>query len=306
MSRTLLPRFPVSSVRSMTATLARVSQRQIVLKQQGGFWLEVKRMSRRAFVLGGVGLLSYLYFETHSISVKRYTIVIPNLPSDFRSFTILHLSDLHSKEYGDSQSQLVDLVKKQNFDLVAITGDLVAKGNPEIGPAITLVSSLKPTPIFFVPGNHEWWTNYQIRSPLQSLGVQILENSSCKFHRGHSHIWILGVDDPYLGRDRLDTALVNVGSAPRILLAHAPNIFPSAVKSSIDLVLVGHTHGGQIRLPFLGAVVAPGQGFFPKFDYGMYSSGSTTMIVNGGLGESVLPVRFNNRPEIVLITLKSG
>ncbi len=94
--------------------------------------------------------------------------------------------------------------------------------------------------------------------------------------------------------------------SPKFLLAHAPNIFSSAVQSKIYLVMAGHTHGGQVRLPFLGAIIVPGQGFFPELDYGLFSSGNTTMVINGGLGESVLPVRFFNRPEIVLITLEAA
>ncbi|MGI6582793.1 MAG: metallophosphoesterase, partial [bacterium] len=88
-----------------------------------------------------------------------------------------------------------------------------------------------------------------------------------------------------------------------VLLAHAPDIFPAAAEAGLELVLVGHTHGGQIRLPFVGAVLAPGQGLLPHYDYGPFTEGGTTMIVNGGLGESLLPVRFNLRPEIVLVTL---
>ncbi len=273
----------------------------------GGLFLGAKLMSRRAFILGGIATLSYLYFDLHSIAVKRYTIAVYKLPSDFQGFTILHLTDLHSKEYGEGQRDLLELIDRQHFDAVAITGDLVDKSSPSIEPAIALVKGLQPKPVFFVPGNHEWWTNYQIKSPLEDHGVRILENRIFKYIRGNSHLWIIGLDDPYLGRDRLDKALSGIeDSVPKVLLAHAPNIFPKAVKSNLDLVLVGHTHGGQVRLPLVGTVIAPGQGLFPKFDYGQFTSGTTNMIINGGLGESVLPIRFYNRPEIVLVTLVSS
>lgn len=266
-----------------------------------------KLLSRRSFILGGIATLSYLYFDLHSIAVKRYTIAISKLPTEFQGFTILHLTDLHSKEYGDGQRHLIELINRQQFDVVAITGDLVDKSNPSIEPAIALVKGLQSKPVFFVPGNHEWWTNYQIKSPLEEHGVRILENELFKYTRGNSHIWIMGVDDPYLGRDQLNNALAGVSdSVPKVLLAHASNIFSKAIKDNIDLVLVGHTHGGQVRLPLVGAVVAPGQGLFPEFDYGQFTSGSTNMIINGGLGESVLPIRFYNRPEIVLVTLVSS
>jgi uncharacterized protein len=266
-----------------------------------------KLLSRRAFIIGGIGTLSYLYFDLHSIAIKQYTIVIPNLPKDFEGFTVLHLTDLHSKEYGENQKQLISLINRQSFDMVAITGDLVDRNNPNTESALSLVRGLKSKPVFFVPGNHEWWTDYRIKSSLENHGVRILENKTFKYTKGNSHIWIVGVDDPYLRRDKLDEALGGVtDSQPKILLAHAPNIFPSAIKSNVELILVGHTHGGQVRFPFVGAVVVPGQGLFPKFDYGLFTSGSTNMIINGGLGESVLPIRFYNRPEVVLIKLVSS
>jgi uncharacterized protein len=266
-----------------------------------------KLLSRRAFIIGGIGTLSYLYFDLHSIAIKQYTIVIPNLPKDFEGFTVLHLTDLHSKEYGENQKQLISLINRQSFDMVAITGDLVDRNNPNTESALSLVRGLKSKPVFFVPGNHEWWTDYRIKSSLENHGVRILENKTFKYTKGNSHIWIVGVDDPYLRRDKLDEALGGVtDSQPKILLAHAPNIFPSAIKSNVELILVGHTHGGQVGFPFVGAVVVPGQGLFPKFDYGLFTSGSTNMIINGGLGESVLPIRFYNRPEVVLIKLVSS
>ncbi|MEL1135777.1 metallophosphoesterase [Desulfitobacterium sp. THU1] len=261
-------------------------------------------ISRRTFIIGGVGFLSYLYFALHSITVKHYTIAVSNLPKEFEGFTILHLTDLHSKEYGDKQDKLLDLINRQSFDMVAMTGDFIDKSNPDVEPTLSLVKGLSSKPIFFVPGNHEWSHKFKIKSVLETHGVEILENKGLKYSKGNSHIWIVGVDDPYLRRDRLDQALDGItDSQPRVLLAHAPNIFMPAAKSSIELVLVGHTHGGQVRLPMVGAVVAPGQGLFPKYDYGQFTSGSTNMIINCGLGESVLPIRFYSRPEIVLVKL---
>lgn len=264
------------------------------------------KISRRGFLMGAVGLVAYLLLEEYGIAIRKYTLSVPRLPRDFEGFTILQLSDLHSKWFGPGQSYLLKTIKSQQFDLVALTGDLVNKRAPKLEPALTLVEGLKDKPLFFVPGNHEWTSGYQLRGPLTSLGVRLLENTAVKFSRGQSHLWLLGVDDPYLGRDDLDKCLALIDDAqPKVLLAHAPNIFPKAVEAQISLVLVGHTHGGQIRVPFLGALMVPGQGFFPQYDYGLYQEGNTQMIITGGLGESVLPVRVNIRPEIVLVTLTS-
>jgi predicted MPP superfamily phosphohydrolase len=182
---------------------------------------------------------------------------------------------------------------------------MVDRNNKDIKPVLDLIKGLSDKPVFFVSGNHDWWINNKIREHLISAGANILENSSYKYSKNGDNIWIIGVDDPYLGMDDLSKAIENTDdSIPRLLLAHAPDIFNEAIQSEIDLVLVGHTHGGQVRLPVIGAIVAPGQGLFPKLDYGLYSSNTTTMVINGGLGESVLPIRFYNRPEVVFITLK--
>ena len=263
------------------------------------------KLSRRIFLIGG-GLagLAYLYYQVKSIAVTKYEVPVSNLPASFEGFTILHLTDLHSKEYGAGQERLLNLINQYEFDMVAITGDLVDKDNKQLEPALDLIQGLPQKPVFFVPGNHEWWTNYEIKGPLLAAGVQILENTNYRFGKDDEHIWIAGVDDPFLEKDNLDLALAGTGdAAPRLLLTHAPDIFPSALQAGIDLVMAGHTHGGQVRLPILGAVFVPGQGLFPQLDYGLFSSGYSTMVINVGLGESTLPLRVYNRPEIVLITL---
>lgn len=258
-------------------------------------------------VLVFIALLAFWYFQRYTVKVKRYTVQVNNLPHAFRGFTILQLSDLHSKRFGKQQKDLAGLIRQQSFDLVALTGDFVDKFKRDIVPAVELIECLKDKPVYFVPGNHEWRTGFQDKGKLLGLGVHILDNKSEKIVKGGQYIWVVGVDDPHDGRDRLEEALSGADAlSPKVLLAHSPNIYPKAINHKVDLVLAGHTHGGQIRLPFAGAVVAPGQGLFPKWDYGKYKAGATTMIINPGLGESDLPIRVNIRPEIGLITLLPG
>ncbi|MEW6771268.1 MAG: metallophosphoesterase [Bacillota bacterium] len=248
----------------------------------------------------------YLYAEIYTVEVRQYTVRVAGLPSGLNGFTILHLSDLHGKEFGRNQEKLAALIKKQEYDLVAITGDLVNKYDPKNEPVARLLEHLKGKPVYFVPGNHDRWTGFQTEKILRKHGVHILINEAEKIARGDRHIWVVGVDDPYIKRDRLDAALRGVtDAAPVILLAHAPNIFPEAVQRKVHLLLVGHTHGGQVRLPFVGAVTVPGQGLFPEWDYGVFRLGKTTLIINAGLGESGIPLRFNCKPEIVLVTLSA-
>jgi len=267
-----------------------------------------KNVTASTFIVGGcLALATYSFAETKAIAITRYSIRINNLPPFFKGFTILHLSDLHSKWFGAGQDRLLEEIKKHRYDMVAITGDLIDKDNPDPEPGLQLVKNLTDKPIYFVPGNHEWWSGYHIRESLLKHGVKVLENRAEKFELGQQYIWVLGVDDPYLGRDDIQQAMTDVEERPpKILLAHAPGIYERAINSKIDLVLVGHTHGGQIRIPLIGALVAPGQGLFPEFVYGLYTTGSTKMIISNGLGESVLPIRFNASPEIALITLELG
>jgi predicted MPP superfamily phosphohydrolase len=133
------------------------------------------------------------------------------------------------------------------------------------------------------------------------MGVTVLENETVTIRRGDHQIHLIGV--PW------DSSLYEGEAAQldayRILLSHAPERFDSYVEAGFDLVLAGHAHGGQFRLPLLGGLYAPGQGVFPKYDSGIFAIGRTDMVVSRGIGNSVIPVRFANRPEVILIVLKA-
>jgi uncharacterized protein len=268
-------------------------------------------MSRRVFLMGGVSFFPYLYLERLSLAVRRYQVEIRGLPPAFDGFTILHLSDLHDKEFGTNGDELIGLIREEHFDMVALTGDLVVGHAPKLTPALDLVAGLRAhanRPIFSVCGNHDWrlGRGAEFNGRLREAGVRVLTNSSVPLERGPDHIWIVGVDDPVTSRDHLDQALRDTnGDSPRLLLCHSPQLYPQAVKNGLDLMLSGHTHGGQIRLPLLGAAFVPSMRFFPRWDYGHFKTGTSTLIVSGGLGESGLPIRFNMRPELALITLRS-
>ena len=155
-----------------------------------------------------------------------------------------------------------------------------------------------------------------LKMGLAKAGVIVLEDQKVQIKRDGESIYILGIDDPSFREDYLfgDAASVtssalselqNESDGYTILLAHRPELFETYVDAGVDLVFSGHAHGGQFRLPFIGGLVAPNQGFFPKYDAGLFSKGSTTMIVSRGVGNSVIPIRFNNRPEIILVTLSN-
>ncbi len=250
----------------------------------------------------------FLHPRMYSVAIREYSVQVHNLPDDLDGFTILHLTDLHSKRFGEGQRELLQLIRQCDYDIVAFTGDMVDRRRPSIEPAADLIRGLQDSDMFFVPGNHDHAADYPaVREVLVDMGVEILENRAVRRAVGQAHLWLVGVDDPSLGRANLTAALSDVtDDFPRILLAHAPAIYHQASEEELDVVLVGHTHGGQVRLPFVGAVYVPGQELFPEFDRGKFVSNEATMIINAGLGESVWPVRFFCRPEIALITLRSG
>jgi uncharacterized protein len=267
-------------------------------------------MTRRVFLLGGVATFPYLYLERISVAVRRYRVQIANLPPSFAGFTILHISDLHEREYGPNQQELLGLIGRERFDAVAITGDMVRGNHPILTQALDVVTGMKKIaperPIYFVSGNHDWRLERgkEFEGMMQDAGVRVLSNRSEPLERGQDRIWMVGVDDPVTGRDRLSLALAHAEQrAPKLLLSHSPHPFKKAVAKGVDLMMCGHTHGGQVRLPLLGASYVPEMGFFPRYDYGLYRLGNSTLIVSGGLGESGVSIRFNIRPEVSLITV---
>lgn len=266
-------------------------------------------LTRRTFLLGGgLSLASYLAYEVNAVRTVRYTVPVRNLPPPFHGFTILHLSDLHQKFFGRNQARLLSHIGRCRFDMVAMTGDLLNYSRPDAGPVLALIDGLTSKPQFSVNGNNEclaWYEHhFEIATRLGDAGVSLLKNSAVPLQRSGRHIWIAGVDDPVTGMDNLTGALSGVkDGAPVVLLAHSPDVFPRAVEAGVDLVLAGHTHGGQVRLPFVGALWGPDLEFLPRWDHGQFRQGETTLIVNSGLGESTLPLRVCNPPEIALVTL---
>ena len=269
----------------------------------------VNLLTRRSFLLwSGVAFASYLLYEVNALRVVHYTVPVRNLPRSFEDFTILLLSDLHQKRFGTNQARLLASIKRHPYDMIALTGDIVNRFHPDGEPAMELVARLKPKPIYFVNGNNEWAAThrygFRITGRLAAAGVTVLDNEAVILKRNGEQLRIAGVDDLSSGKEALTKALPTTGNGtPTILLSHSPLIFPRAAAAGVDLILAGHTHGGQIRVPFLGTLWAPDLGLLPRWDYGEYHQDHTTLIITGGLGESILPIRFNIPPEIVFITL---
>lgn len=253
-----------------------------------------------------------------TVGTTRYAIVSDRLPLAFEGYKIAQISDLHNAEFGQDDSELIHILEKENPDIIVITGDLVDSNHTDPDAAMRFVQgAVKIAPCYFVTGNHEAWLGSlyeELEKQLLGAGVTVLHDDVISLSKDGESIQLIGLDDPdFRGEsssdqeDLLEETLrgMNLNPGFKLLLSHRPELFPAYAASGIDLVLSGHAHGGQFRIPILGGIIAPNQGLFPKYDAGEYQESGTTMIVSRGIGNSVIPVRINNRPEVVIVELHS-
>ena len=254
-----------------------------------------------------------------ALEVNEYEIVSDRIPEAFAGFRIAQVSDLHNKDFGEGYGQLLTLLSEINPDIIVVTGDLIDSRQTDLDVALEFAwQAGKIARVYYVSGNHEARVpEYEdLKIGLVKAGVVILENQKVEITREGESITLMGIDDPSFQEDYLfgDSESVarqaierqqNESDGYTILLSHRPELFDLYVDTGMDLVFSGHAHGGQFRLPFVGGLVAPNQGFFPKYDAGQFTEENTTMIVSRGVGNSIIPIRFNNRPEIVLVTLRN-
>lgn len=272
----------------------------------------------RWFLLIIYFLTVWTIWENLTVGTTYYHIESERIPRAFDGYKIAVVSDLHNAEFGKDNSQIIKIIEKEKPDMIAITGDLVDSNRLDIDVAITLVQKLmKIAPCYYVTGNHEAWIGQrfsELERKLLDEKVDVLRDSVIQLEKYQQSIQIAGVDDPdFADRDRSIQSSVLLSKIKDlklsdeycVLLSHRPELFDTYVSEHVDMVLSGHAHGGQFQLPFVGGIIAPNQGLFPKYDAGIYTKEQTTMIVSRGIGNSVIPVRFNNRPEVVMIELNS-
>ena len=265
-------------------------------------------------------LIGWTLWGNTALEVNKYEIVSDRTPKEFDGFRIAQVSDLHNAEFGEGNSKLLELLSQTEPDTILLTGDLIDSRQTNIKIALAFAQeAMKIAPVYFVSGNHEARVSeYEdLKMGLAEAGVIVLENQKVEITREGESITLMGIDDPsfqenYLFGDAEGIAKQSIETLQResdgytVLLSHRPELFDVYVDTGMDLVFSGHAHGGQFRLPFIGGLVAPNQGFFPKYDAGLFSEENTTMIVSRGVGNSIVPVRFNNRPEIILVTLSNS
>lgn len=264
-------------------------------------------------------LTVWILWANTALEVNEYEIVSDRIPEAFSGFRIAQVSDLHNAEFGEGNRKLIELLSQTDPDIIVITGDLIDSRQTDIEIALEFTrQAVKISPVYYVSGNHEARVREykELKMGLTEAGVIVLENQKVEITREGESITLLGLDDPSFREDYLFgdaesvtwqaiTDLQNEFDGYTVLLSHRPELFDLYVETGMDLVFSGHAHGGQFRLPFVDGLVAPNQGFFPEYDAGQFTENTTTMIVSGGVGNSIIPVRFNNRPEIILVELKT-
>ena len=265
-----------------------------------------------------LALMIWIAWGNSALELNTYTINSPLLPESFDGFRIAHVSDFHNTEIGKDNEKLLSMLQDANPDIIAITGDLIDSRNTDVEVALQFIQeAVKIAPCYYVTGNHESRiSEYSVlKAGMETAGVVILEDARTEISLGGETITLIGVNDPSFRTNDLSGDSVTVMDAKltqlhgddnefTILLSHRPELFDTYVKNNIDLVLSGHAHGGQFRLPFIGGLVAPHQGMFPEYDAGLYTEGNTNMIISRGVGNSIFPFRINNRPEVILIELQ--
>lgn len=267
---------------------------------------------RRDFILLGAAIVLCIVFslwQNNALTVTNYR-AESNKPLPQDRLRIVQLSDLHNKWFGNGQARLLTEIRAQTPDLIVCTGDMVDSRRTDLAPAFALAEALTEiAPTYYVSGNHELRLSNEMRNAfydgLSARGVILLLNRTDTLTVRGCAITLIGLDDRNLEDDTLPQIADTLSQEPiRILLAHEPQAFPHYTEYA-DIIFSGHTHGGQIRLPFIGGLAAPDQGLFPKYDAGEFQEGESTMFISRGLGNSLFPIRVFNRPEIVSVTVSN-
>ena len=264
--------------------------------------------------------MAWVVRSNTDLGITEYNVVSSRIPEEFDGFRIAQVSDLHNEEFGEGNHLLIDLLMQTDSDLIVLTGDLIDSRHTDIDIALDFAGkAVQIAPVYYISGNHEARVpEYEkFITDLTEAGVTVLENQKIRITREGENITLMGIQDPSFQSDYLFgdaqtvvlqaiSSLQNASDGYTVLLSHRPELFDLYVDAGIDLVFCGHAHGGQFRLPFVGGLVAPNQGFFPEYDAGLFTEENTTMVVSRGVGNSIIPVRINNPPEIVVAELTSA
>jgi uncharacterized protein len=246
----------------------------------------------------------------HRVRIKRRDVPIAGLPAAFDGYRIVQLSDLHCGPFvsGRRVARWVARANGLGADLVAVTGDLIASGPACVATVARELGALAaPDGVFASMGNHDYFVEGEaMADALVAAGLDVLRNRGVSLVRGDARLYLAGVDDTWTGRHDVGKALADrPQGVATVLLAHDPALFPEAAERGVELTLSGHTHGGQLGVPFaarrwnLARVMT-------RFTSGLYHAGNSTLFVNNGLGTTGVPIRLLVPPEIAVLTLRSA
>jgi uncharacterized protein len=275
------------------------------------------RLTRRSFLslsAAAAGGLAFYSGEIarHELSVEEHTIHLGRLPDAFRGMRIVQISDFHYAEFTEAffLERVVDEVNRLKPDLVALTGDFISYGPMpyayarQQAPACAAILSKLECPLrFAVMGNHDWQIGREyVMEPLKEHGIPSLVNAAVALERDGQRLWLVGLGSECFGESHPKSAIPQAaGREAVIVLAHEPDILPHVAQYNADLMLAGHTHGGQVRFPFLPAFLLPEHGRI--YVEGWFRYGPTQLYVNRGIGAVGVPFRLNCPPEITVLTL---
>ncbi len=282
------------------------------------------------WILGCMGaaalLILWLWWENNALQMTGITEANAKIPPCFDGFRIVQVSDLHNKSFGRGQSRLLEKIRLLDPDIIVITGDLIYGAHIQrlrqycrMDHALDFVrGAVRIAPVYYIPGNHEGRSlRYDVlRTGLEKAGVRVMREEKLTLERDGQRIHLIGSGTADFAQTEAEqknavremlAAIRLAADRPeeyQILLVHHPEFFAGYCAAGVDLVFAGHAHGGQIRLPGIGGLLAPGQGMFPRYVSGIYRKNKTALVVSRGLGRSLFPFRINNRPELVCVTLK--
>jgi uncharacterized protein len=257
--------------------------------------------------LGVAALVTAIAFR-HRVRIRDRDVFITGLPLAFEGYRVVQISDLHCGPFASERrvASWVASANRLNGDLIAVTGDLIASGSAFVAIVASTLGALSARDgVFASMGNHDYFTEGDaVADALHGAGLSVLRNRGVEIERDGAKIFVAGVDDTWSRRHDMKKALADRREGtPVVLLAHDPALFPEAASLGVDLTLSGHTHGGQLGVPFfshrwnLARVMTP-------FTSGVYKVGTSTLYVNHGLGTTGVPIRLLVAPEIAVLTLR--
>lgn len=259
----------------------------------------------------------WLLWDNRRLDVTEHEITLDALPAAADGMRIAQVSDVHNASFGRFPERVVAGVEASDPDLIALTGDLIDVRTTNLTAVLEMADRLvRIAPTYFVLGNHEASSALrdELLLGLTERGVVVLRDEAVPVRLGGAELVLVGLDDPWVRHvgdlepvapAELLAALELPTGVPTILLAHRPELLSEYTGNGIDLVLSGHAHGGQVRIPGVGGLFAPHQGWFPALTEGVHEREGTTMVISRGLGNSTAAVRVNNPRELVIVELRS-